>query len=180
MLVEPELQSLLGEGRDHELKTSPYRRCMEESQGRLDPHDRAAVVRFLEEIRASLGSWCNLAFEELDDDHFDSSLFGFLAARGPANPLATVMRESGDKPLSVGIQHQAGTKAAQQLRDADLGLPEGARVRQDHPRRGLVVEWPENASSEELADWLVPAMRVLNRARTAETIWWTWSQPTSR
>ena len=87
------------------------------------------------------------------------------------------MRDSADTPLSVGIQHQAGTKAAQQLREAELPIPTGARVRQDHPRRGLVVEWPDDATSEELADWLFASMRVLNRTRVGEFIGWTWSVP---
>lgn len=151
---------------------------MEQNHGRLNPHDRAATVKLLEDIRSTPGSWCNLSFQELEDAaHDESPLFGFLAARGPANSLATLMRDSADKPLSVGIQHRAGVKAATQLREADLAIPTGARVRQDHPRRGLVVEWPEDASTEELADWLFASMRHLNRGRFAETINWTWNVP---
>ncbi len=151
---------------------------MDHNHGRLDPRDRVQAAQLLDSIRATPGSWCNLSFEELEEaDNFDSPLFGFLAARGPANALATIMRDNPDKPLSVGIQHQAGTKAAQQLREAELPLPPGARVRQDHPRRGLVVEWPDDIASEDLADWLFASMRVLNRTRIGEFIGWTWSVP---
>ncbi len=152
--------------------------AMDQNYGRLDPRDRVQAKQLFDQIRSTPGSWCNLSFEEIaEPDTLDSPLFGFLAARGPANALATVMRDSPDSLLSVGIQHQAGVKAAQQLREADLAIPEGARVRQDHPRRGLVVEWPNDASSEELADWLFAAMRVLNRAHIGEFIGWTWSVP---
>ena len=151
---------------------------MDQNHGRLDPRDRVQAQQLLDNIRSTPGSWCNLSFEELgDSDDFESPLFGFLAARGPANALATLMRDSDDTPLSVGIQHQAGTKAAQQLREAELPIPTGALVRQDHPRRGLVVEWPDDATSEELADWLFASMRVLNRTRVGEFIGWTWSVP---
>jgi len=151
---------------------------MEENYGRLDPHDRVQATHLIEQIRTTPGSWCNMAFEEVDaPDAPDSPLFGFLAARGPANALATVMRDSPESLLSVGIQHQAGTKAAGQLREAGLAIPKGARVRQDHPRRGLVVEWPDDATSEQLADWLFASMRVLDRARIGELVSWTWSVP---
>lgn len=151
---------------------------MDQNYGRLDPRDRVQASQLFESIRSTPGSWCNLSFEELEDaDNFDSPLFGFLAARGPANALATVMRDSPEALLSVGIQHQAGTKAAEQLREADLPIPQGARVKQDHPRRGLVVEWPDEATSEELADWLFAAMRVLNRTRIGDFVGWTWSVP---
>lgn len=151
---------------------------MDHNYGRLDPHDRVQAIQLLDDIRSTPGSWCNMTFEELEEsDNFESPLFSFLAARGPANALATIMRDTAEKPLSVGIQHQAGTKAAQQLREADLPLPKGARVRQDHPRRGLVVEWPDDATTEDLADWLFAAMRVLNRTRIGDFVGWTWSVP---
>jgi len=151
---------------------------MDQTSGRLDPNDRTAAAQLLERVRETPGSWCNLSFEELEDDAaYESTLFGFLAARGPANPLATIMRDSPDALLSLGIQHQAGTKAALQLRDADLVVPKTARVRQDHPRRGLVVEWPDTHASGDLADWLFAAMQVLARTRIGDHILWTWSVP---
>lgn len=123
----------------------------------------------------SPGSWCNFVFEPIVDEDApeESPLFGFLAARGPANPLATVMAAQPgkrDKPAEIGIQHRAGTKAAAQLREAELLLPEGATVAQDHPRRGLVVRWPENAETATLIAWLFPSMRVLGRAMTTNDV----------
>ncbi len=141
---------------------------MTNDAGRFDANAIVDAVRVIDSVLSSPGSWCNLEFEPIEDDNAipDSLMFQFLAARGPANPLATIMaRTEGKrpKPAEVGIQHQAGTKAAAQLREADLLLPEGARVRQDHPRRGLVVEWPDAAETATLISWLFPAMRVLSR-----------------
>lgn len=127
-------------------------------------------------------SWCNLSFAAPDEGEADdSALFGFLAARGPSNPLATVMaatRGRRPKPIQVGIQHRAGTKAAAQLREAALQLPPGSRVAQDHPRRGLVVEWPENAEVATLIAWLFPAMRVLGRTSVTDDVDYIWSSDT--
>ena len=139
--------------------------------------DVAALDDLAVSVADSPGSWLNLSFEELDDPNVvpDSALFGFLAARGPANPLATIMRESPDSAVSIGIQHRAGTKAAQLLREAGLPVPDGGRVRQDHPRRGLVVEWPQTGPS--IATWLLGAMRELNRSLTNDTVHWEWTLP---
>ena len=104
-------------------------------------------------------------------------MFGFLAARGPANPLATVMAKTTGRrtrQAEIGIQHRAGTKAARQLREESLLLPAGARVAQDHPRRGLVVQWPEDAGVATLVAWLFPAMRVLGRAPSTDHVSYEW------
>lgn len=150
---------------------------MSSRAGRFAASDTTAAELLFAEVFATESSWCNLVFEPIEDDDgqsvTDSPLFGFLAARGPANPLATVMAPShGRKPRAaqIGIQHQAGTKAAAQLREESLPIPPGARVAQDHPRRGLVVEWPPDESVAALVAWLFPAMRVLGRAPTSDDV----------
>ncbi len=144
--------------------------------GRFDAHDLEAAVRVFGLVVEKPGRWCNLFFEPIDDDSVvpDSALFGFLAARGPANPLATLMtpKKETDHLLEVGIQHRAGTKAAAQLKEAELYGPTSARVVQDHPRRGLVIKWPEDEDLATLAGWLFPAMRELARAPSTNAILW--------
>lgn len=149
---------------------------MDTRAGRFDSHDHAAAEEVFLEVLESPGRWCNLSFEPIDDDSVppESALFGFLAARGPANPLATVMRpaKDGDYLVEIGIQHQAGTKAANQLREAQLFGPKSARVVQDHPRRGLVVRWPKDESITALVQWIFPAMRELSRAPHTQAVLW--------
>lgn len=147
--------------------------------GRIAADDLEAVAELLTDVLDERGTWCNLVFEPLEDDEGpeDSALFSFLAARGPSNPFATIMAGDDGKRSSsaqVGIQHRAGTKAAAQLREEALFLPEGARVRQDHPRRGLVVEWPTDSNVATLVGWLLPAMRLLGRAPTTNSILYEW------
>lgn len=156
---------------------------MSSRAGRFAATDTTAAESLFEEVFTTESSWCNLVFEPMEDEDgqgpIDSPLFGFLAARGPANPLATIMAPSEgrkSRPAQVGIQHQAGTKAATQLREESLLLPAGARVAQDHPRRGLVVEWPADAGIATVVAWLFPAMRVLGRAPTTEHVLYEWHE----
>lgn len=156
-----------------------YRTTMAPRAGRLSADDTDSITSLLSEVLAVQGSWCNITFEPVDDGEAteESPLFGFLAARGPANPLGTVMAPPAGKASGVaqiGIQHRAGTKAAAQLRDASLTLPTGARVAQDHPRRGLVVEWPDSEDAVTLEAWLFPSMRVLGRAPTTNHVLYEW------
>lgn len=152
---------------------------MAPTAGRFAADDLERAAGLIGDVLKAEGTWCNLAFEPIEDDDVpqDSALFGFLAARGPSNPLATVMPAGVGKrpnPPQVGIQHRAGTKAASQLRDESLVLPEGSRVAQDHPRRGLVVEWPQPVDVSSLVAWLFPAMRVLGRAPTTNDVLYEW------
>lgn len=156
-----------------------YRTSMGSRAGRFNARDIDVATSLFAEVLAVKSSWCNLEFESLDDDETpaESALFGFLAARGPANPLATIMASSNGRrpqPAQIGIQHRAGTKAAVQLVDEALFLPDGVRVAQDHPRRGLVLEWPESADVQALAAWLFPAMRILGRAPTTNNVTYDW------
>lgn len=163
----------------------PYRTSMGSRAGRFPAHDIDAASSLFAEVLAADSSWCNLEYEGIDDDETpaESALFGFLAARGPANPLATVMARSAGRrprPAQIGIQHRAGTKAAAQLSDESLVLPADARVAQDHPRRGLVVEWPESADVSVLTAWLFPAMRILGRAPTTTDVIYEWHVPSEK
>lgn len=112
--------------------------------------------------------WLNLT-PEIDEDRAgssgDSALFSFLAARGPSSPLATVMA-GGVDGIELGIQHRAGVRAIVQLAEADVDLPEGWIVRQDHPRRGLVIAVPEGTTAAAVAAWAAAAIDELNRAPT--------------
>ncbi len=136
--------------------------------GAIEPGDLRAVTALLELLLAPAGPgerWCNLTFEMSDDAPSDSPLFAFLAARGPSSPLATVIRtEAGS--IEVGIQHRAGVKAVVQLGAAGVEPGEGWVVRQDHPRRGLVLAVPDTTPVPEIVEWIVGAMDELNRAPT--------------
>ena len=93
-----------------------------------------------------------------------TALSALLAARGPTVPLATWAPAQGREPASLGIQHAQGPKTVRILADRGVQLPDGWRIRQDHPRRGLVVV-PAEATGEEALDaaleWLLTATAAL-------------------
>ena len=138
--------------------------------GAIGRGDMAGVTAVVASVLGASGGadgaerWCNLTFE-VDDDggSGDSALFSFLAARGPSSPLATVMR-TGDGGVEVGIQHRAGVKAMAQLVEAGVETAAGWVLRQDHPRRGLVLAVADDAGADAVADWIVRSMDALNRA----------------
>ncbi|HEX4217848.1 MAG TPA: hypothetical protein VHZ02_05750 [Acidimicrobiales bacterium] len=72
-----------------------------------------------------------------------------------------VERSGSIAATRIGLQHSGGPRLAAQLRDLGLPLPEGWRVVQDHPRRGLVVKLPDGADDAGVLDWLIRAAGTL-------------------
>jgi hypothetical protein len=66
---------------------------------------------------------------------------------------------------SIGIQHAAGVRVLARLATAGLVLPEGWKLVQDHPRRGLVVAPARGADSESMLAWLLEAGTILSAVR---------------
>lgn len=94
-------------------------------------------------------------------------LFG---ARGPAAPYATVVA-SPRGPHQLGILHAAGPQAVKLLRDGGVELPQGWVVRQDHPRRGLVVAVAHTAPPEIVVSVLLSAGAALTMVSLSDR--WT-------
>jgi hypothetical protein len=61
------------------------------------------------------------------------------------------------KPTTVGLQHASGPRVGPRLRDLGAPLPDGWRITQDHPRRGLVAQVPADADDRAVIDWLLRA-----------------------
>ena len=59
--------------------------------------------------------------------------------------------------VTVGLMHDRGRHAVRQLQGFGVEVPVGWRVRQDHPRRGLVLLVPPGAAHDEVARWLLRA-----------------------
>ena len=134
------------------------------------PDDRAAVIARMDGLAQAGSGWINLS-PALDDDEElppRSATFGIFSGRGPDVPLCTWVPGT---PSQVGIQHGAGTKAVPLLRDLGQPVPQGWRVTGDHPRRGLVVTLPPDATNEAALDWLLGAGGAL-AAHLKLAGWW--------
>ncbi len=127
--------------------------------------DTSAVVERMVELAGGTG-WLVLDPAVMSDDVPPPSTFGGLfSARGPAAPEVSWVPGAADKrraePLSVGIRHASGPKAVQRLSDAGHPVPQGWRMVQDNPKRGLVIQVPDDADHAEVLRWLLDAASVL-------------------
>jgi hypothetical protein len=122
--------------------------------------DRATVLARMEQLAESKKGWINLspALDEDEEPPPRSSTFGLFSGRGPDVPLCTWVP---GPPVELGIQHGAGTKAVQVLRNLGEPVPEGWRVTQDHSRRGLVVLVPDGTTNDVVLEWLLKAGTAL-------------------
>ena len=130
------------------------------------------AVAMVAEIAAAGEGWVNLG-PVVDDAPTEarSGFFGIFSGRGPALPLATYVPASGGRrsqPASIGIQHGAGPRAVGLLSEAGVEVPASWRVRQDHPRRGLVLELPAGVAAEGILEFLLDAATALSKVRVGD------------
>jgi len=133
-------------------------------------NERAAVLARMEQLTQAKKGWINLspALDEDEEPPPRSSSFGLFSGRGPDVPLCTW---TPGPPVEIGIQHGAGRKAAEVLRNLGHPVPDGWRVTQDHSRRGLVVMVPNGTPNDEVLDWLLKAGTALASHLKLAT-WW--------
>jgi hypothetical protein len=125
----------------------------------------ALVSKLLER---SEGGWMNLrpdVDEELDQAVATSPVSKLFSGRGPMVPMATVVAAKGERRRglvhSVGLEHRSGPKALDTLRAAGVERPDGLVRRQDHAKRGLVLEFGPDLPAETLVRFVVDAAVAL-------------------
>jgi hypothetical protein len=125
-----------------------------------DSDDRVLSDR-VAELQSSGAGWINISPVIAPDDEPDPP--GILAMFGGSVhkvPIATWLPgrrlpDGGTKPTTLGLQHAAGPRLRAQLRELDVPIPEGWRVTQDHPRRGLVVQVGSGTPDADGIAWLL-------------------------
>ena len=136
----------------------------------FDSDDPAPVVREMESLaaRGDGQGWINIG-PGLRDDQIDRlpqpTLVGrWFSGRGPIVPMATWTPPGSDPSAAasvVGIEHGAGPKALERLRDAGAPLPPGWRKVQDHAKNGIVAHPPSDADHRDVVRWMVVACWAL-------------------
>ncbi len=126
-------------------------------------YDDPELLARMAEVSATRTGWINVQ-PLIDEEHEppEPGPFAFLGGSTHKVPTVTWMpgklaADGTAKPTTVGLQHAAGPRVAWTLRDAGLPLPDGWRVTQDHPRRGLVASVPPDADDASVIDWLLRA-----------------------
>jgi hypothetical protein len=125
--------------------------------------DDPELLGAMADVRRAGRGWVNIKPLVADEDlPKPPGPFAFLG--GSVHKVPTVTWIPG-KPLpdgsaratEVGLLHASGTRVARRLRDLGHPVPDGWRVTQDHPRRGLVLTVPPLVEDRELMTWLLQA-----------------------
>jgi hypothetical protein len=133
----------------------------------FEESDLGPVLAHLEGLHREGRGWVNVR-PDVDAPPPSRGLSLVFSARGPAVPLGTWVapaptRRGERGPATIGLEHGLGAKAMPHLRAAGLEPPAGWRVRQDHVRRGLVVEVDDATAPDAALRWLLAAARSLCR-----------------
>lgn len=125
--------------------------------------DTAEVVAALSALRD--GEWVNIEpfvherdLDELRERTPHPLVRMFMKAGAPI-PLGTIIRH--DAVWSIGLEHPHAARAIPHLRAQGVPTPAAWKVKQDHPRRGIVLEVAVGAPPAEFITWIVGAGRVL-------------------
>jgi hypothetical protein len=131
------------------------------------PPDIGGVGEELAALRHTGDGWLNLMPGVVDDADVNppAGLFAFFGTRQAPVTMATVMPARRDKGavegMSVGLMHPTGAKAIARLAEAGVTVPAGWVVRQDHARRGLVLQTARDSASGDIVTWCVQAGTAL-------------------
>jgi hypothetical protein len=124
-------------------------------------HDDPKLLAQMTAIGTARTGWINVqpVIEE-EYEPPEPGPFAFLGGSTHKVPVATWMpgklaANGVAKPTTIGMQHATGPHLAWKLRDNGLALPEGWKITQDHPRRGLVASVPADAENGSVMDWLL-------------------------
>jgi hypothetical protein len=126
-------------------------------------HDDVELLARMATVQAGGTGWINIT--PVIDDEYEPpppGPFAFLGGSTHLVPTVTWMPGGhpagrAPKPTTVGLQHASGPRVAWRLRDLGMPVPEGWKVTQDHPRRGLVAEVPADADNRAVIGWLLRA-----------------------
>jgi hypothetical protein len=132
-------------------------------------HDDVELLAQMSMVQLGGTGWINIE-PVIDDEHRPPppGPFAFLGGSTHLVPMVTWMpgRSAGDRSAratTVGLQHASGPHVAWRLRDLGHPVPEGWRVTQDHPRRGLVAEVPADADNRAVIGWLLQAATLVSQ-----------------
>lgn len=138
----------------------------------FEPESVATVIAWMGILDEAGDGWMNLLPGLVDESTGATTelLSGFSALLGkPAttSTMATYLpSKRGDQPgigATIGILHPLGGHGVDQLRAAGLAVSATWKVRQDHARRGIVLELPAGVPHAEIVSWLLEAGTKLCR-----------------
>jgi hypothetical protein len=145
------------------------RRTKEEFE--FTPPDVDRVRAQLARLTEAADGWINLLpgvdMDDAERPTVPTGLFGLFGNRQPPVTMATLVPPKsvrrGTDGVTIGLLHPTGSKAIARLREAGVDLPTSWAIRQDHARRGLVVQSAVGTPEAEVINWAVRAGTALCR-----------------
>lgn len=132
------------------------------------PTEPASVLEAMATIADAGDGWINL-LPGVDSDEAPPRPTGLTAVLAPRTPGALMgtwapqtMTRRGLLGATIGLLHPAGRFAARQLASLGVPIPEGWTIRQDNPRRGLIVNARVDTPHDEVLSWIVAAGMALS------------------
>ena len=129
--------------------------------------DDPELLAHMAEASSSGTGWINLE-PVIDEEHEppQPGPFAFLGGSTHKVPTATWLPGKHNpngtvKPTTVGLQHASGPRVVRRLGELGCPLPDGWRITQDHPRRGLVALVPADTDHGQIIEWLLRAATLL-------------------
>lgn len=135
----------------------------------IGPLDLDALCGAAQPLASLHAGWITLSpqLPAEDEPPPPSPLAAVFGATGHDAPLCSWvpgrLGRGGVKPDALGIQHSTGTRSAARLAERGVAVPDGWKVVQDHPRRGLVVQPPIETPLGAMLGWLLRAGAALSR-----------------
>lgn len=131
--------------------------------------DPTPVAERMVLLAASRDGWINLLpgvpAELVEEQPRPSALSGLFGSTALPVTMVTWMPPGKTRrrppESTIGLLHDRGRFAARQLAQLGVDLPAGWRVRQDHPRRGLVVAVPAPAPPADVVRWMLRAAEAM-------------------
>lgn len=116
---------------------------------------REALDRAVARLAERGAGWLNVEPDPDDVDPRGAVKPSVFSGRGRAVPLGTFVAGGSGTEHQLGLEHGAGRHAAKQLQEAGVAFPDGARLVQDHPRRGLIIAVPHGTAAAAVSTLLL-------------------------
>jgi len=145
------------------------RRRRERIEFRIE--DSSRVVAAMDRLAVAHDGWVNLDPQVRPEDEPPPRAGLATLLAGPVHdvPVCTWVAgkrtRHGVQPDSIGVQHGGGSRVLGRLASSGLALPEGWKLVQDHPRRGLIVTPAPGAPHQDVLTWILEAGAVLSAVR---------------
>lgn len=132
--------------------------------------DRDEVLSRMEGLAQERSGWMMLqpGFDEADSPPPRAGVLAVFSSAGPSVPICSWVpgrrrRNGALDPISIGIEHGSGPRVVGTLASLGVPVPEGWRVVQDQPKRGLVIVLPMADRHDLALEWLVRAGVALSK-----------------